>query len=312
MRYLLSVLLIFSFAFAQTAKVITIQEDDVAKVEKKIEVKKEIKDGKVLVSITENGKTEVHEFDIDDEEAMAKIHAKLDTDGEEGCSKVKIVKKIKEHNCKKENCDPATCKHAKKKECKKDEMVWQSKDDDKKVKIIKKYKSDNDLLLTDEKTGFLGVQIQDLSGQLAEHFKVKDAEGVLVSEVVEGSPADKAGLEAGDIIVKVDDKEIESASNLTAVIRSYEPKSKVKIKVVRDGKKKSFDATLDEAENRFPQKFGFPGSEERHMMMSKMHSGQDKFDFFSFPSENLKEEMEVLKKEMEELKAELKKLKESK
>ncbi len=172
------------------------------------------------------------------------------------------------------------------------------------------------MLFEDQKDGFLGVQIQDLSDQLSTHFKVKDGNGVLVSEVVADSPAEKAGIKAGDIITKVDDEDIEDASDLTTTIRSYEPESKVSVSVIRDGKKKTLSAKLGESENTFMYKFGDLGEMgEKHKMLLKMHpEGLEDFKFHSFPfdQDELKEQMEELREELKEMKEQLKKLQENK
>ncbi len=335
MRYLLTLLLLLGISFGQ--KTVEIKKQ-VAN-EKKIEVKAEVKDGKVFYKITKDGKTEEFEADMNDEEAMAKIHAMLekhDIDGDtkvaihknikghdctketsekEDCDqikKIKVIKKVQAHDCKKENCDPATCEHAIKADCKKDDMVWHMKGDDgdKMIKVIQKQK------MMDEKAGYLGVQIQDLSAQLGDHFKVKDGKGVLVSEVVDDSPAKKAGLKAGDIVTKVNDKEIANAADLTSTIRSYEPNTKVSVSVIRDGKKKNFDATLGKAENSFMFKYGDLGEMgDVHKMMLKMPHTELKdlnFHNFEFDTQEFKTEMENMKKELQEMKAELKKLQEKK
>lgn len=292
MRYLLSLLLIFSFAFAQKTVVIKKQFDN----EKNIEVKVKVLDDKVLYTITEDGKTEEFEAAFDDKDAMAKIH-----------------KKLAEHDCEAIMTTKKKCDH--------DAMVWHMKDDDdiKKLKIIKKHKMMDKPFLSDEKAGFLGVQIQDLSDQLSDYFKVKNGNGVLVSEVVESSPAAKAGLKAGDIILKVDDEDIENAGDLTTTIRSYKPESKVSISVIRDGKKKKLKATLGEAEQRFSYRFGdlkdFKHVGDKHKMLLKMHPKDlEGFEFRGFPfkHENFKEQMEEMRKELDIMKEELKKLREEK
>jgi len=285
MRYILSFLLIFSFGFAQKTVVVKKQVED----EKKIEVKVNVTDDKVLYTITEDGKTEEYEADLDDEDAMAKIHEKL-----------------AEHDC-----DALVMPE---KKCAKDKMVWKTKDgcDDQKVKIIKKHKMIDEPLLLNEKGGFLGVQIQDLSEQLSDYFKVKDGNGVLVSEVVKDSPAEKAGLKAGDIISKVDDKDIENAGDLTMTVRGYEPETKVSVSVIRNGKKKNLEAILGEAENSFMYKFGDLGEMgDKHKMILKMHpEGLDDFEFheFKFDKEEFKEQMDEMRKELSIMKEELKKL----
>ena len=278
MRYMLSLLLIFSFGFAQKTTIIKKIDD-----EKKVEVKVNVEDDKVLYTITEDGKTEEFEANLDDEDAMAKIHEKL---AEHDCEALVISKK----------------------KCEKDAIVLKSKDgcDKKNVKIIRKHK------MIDEKAGFLGVQIQDLSEQLSDYFKVKDGNGVLVSEVVEDSPADKAGLKAGDIITKVDDANIENAGDLTATIRDYEPDTKVSVSVVRNGKEKKLEATLGEVEQNYFHKLGDWGEMgDKHKMLLKMHpKGLEDFEFHGFPfdKEEFQEQMDEMREELSEMKEELKKL----
>jgi serine protease Do len=58
--------------------------------------------------------------------------------------------------------------------------------------------------------GWLGVSIQDLSPELAEYYGIKAKKGVLVAQVFEGDPADKAGIKANDVIIDVDGKSIDS------------------------------------------------------------------------------------------------------
>lgn len=314
MRYLLSLLLIFSFGFAQKITTTTKEVDGEKKIEVKVKVK--VLDDKVLYTITEDGKTEEYEADLDDDKALAKIHEKLEAHGINEGFKAKVCKKTRAHDCKKESCD-----RTRKKECKKDAMAWHMKDEGniKKLKIIKKHKMMDKPFLIDEKFGFLGVQIQDLSDQLSDYFKVKNGNGVLVSEVVEGSPAAKAGLKAGDIITKVDDEDIENAGDLTTTIRSYKPESKVSISVIRDGKKKKLKATLGEAEQDYLYKFGnlkdFKHPRDKYEMFLKMHpKNTEDFEFRGFPfkHENFKEQMEEMRKELDVIKEELKKLREEK
>ena len=316
MRYFLSLLLIFSIGFAQKTTVIKKQVDG----EKKIEVKVNVEDDKVLYTITEDGKTEEYEADLDDDKALAKIHEKLEARGIDEKVKLKVCKQVKAHDCKKENCDPKTCDRVRKKECKKDAVVWHMKDegDIKKLKIIKKHKMMDKPFLIDEKAGFLGVQIQDLSEQLSDYFKIKDGNGVLVSEVVEDSPAEKAGLKAGDIITKVDEEDIENADDLTLTIRGYEPETKVSVSIIRDGKKKKLKATLGEAENDYIYEFG-DLEELKHLgakqkMLFKIHDDDANLEFrsFLFDQKEFKDQMDDLHKQMEELKLELKELREEK
>ncbi|MFN3484323.1 MAG: S1C family serine protease, partial [Planctomycetota bacterium] len=66
---------------------------------------------------------------------------------------------------------------------------------------------------------WLGISVQDLSPELAEHFKLKEKEGALISQVYPGTGAEKAGLATGDIIKSVDDKPIKNVSELIKEIQ---------------------------------------------------------------------------------------------
>jgi serine protease Do len=92
--------------------------------------------------------------------------------------------------------------------------------------------------------GWLGVSIQDLKGELAEYYGVKGTEGVLVTEVVPGNPAEKAGIKAKDIITAVNGDKIKSSRELTAKAATLPVGETSKIKVVRDGQEKTFDVTV--------------------------------------------------------------------
>jgi len=83
----------------------------------------------------------------------------------------------------------------------------------------------------------IGVYIQDITPELAEHFGVN--EGVIVSKVVEGGPAAKAGIKPGDIIIAVNGKPVRKSNDLQKYIMRNPPGAKVKITIIRDGKKKT-------------------------------------------------------------------------
>ena len=94
--------------------------------------------------------------------------------------------------------------------------------------------------------GFLGVGIQDLDKDLVEAMGLGDAKGALVNGVSPDSPADKAGLKAGDVLVKVDDEEVASATDLRLKIASKAPESLVELTVYRDKKYFKTEAKLVE------------------------------------------------------------------
>ncbi len=87
--------------------------------------------------------------------------------------------------------------------------------------------------------GWLGVQIQDVTRELAESFEMDRPHGALVSKVVDESPAKKAGIKIGDIIVEFNGKNIETSGELPPVVGITPVNKKVKMKVIRQGKYKT-------------------------------------------------------------------------
>src|SRR5262249_17997865 len=71
----------------------------------------------------------------------------------------------------------------------------------------------------------LGIDAEDLSGQLGNFFGAPDGQGVLVREVMPGTPAEKAGLKAGDVIVRVDGKRVASTEDLRSALRDAAEKA---------------------------------------------------------------------------------------
>jgi serine protease Do len=84
--------------------------------------------------------------------------------------------------------------------------------------------------------GWLGVSIQELTPELAKNFGVADAKGALVGEVVKDSPASKAGFIAGDVIVAMDGKSIDSPTSLRNRVADLAVGKDVTIRVIRDQK----------------------------------------------------------------------------
>ncbi|MEO8225616.1 MAG: Do family serine endopeptidase, partial [Gammaproteobacteria bacterium] len=97
------------------------------------------------------------------------------------------------------------------------------------------------------KRGLLGVSISDFSADSAKAFGVEGtAEGALVQEVVDGSAAEKAGIEVGDVIVAVDGQNIKSASELRNTVGLKRSGDQVRVDVLREGKRRQFTALLSE------------------------------------------------------------------
>lgn len=96
--------------------------------------------------------------------------------------------------------------------------------------------------------GHLGVALSDLTPELRAHFGVPDNVGVMVSKVLEESPAFDAGIEVGDIVTAIDGEEIGGAGELARLIRSREAGDVVVVEAWRKGQLLQINATLDETE----------------------------------------------------------------
>jgi len=111
----------------------------------------------------------------------------------------------------------------------------------------------------------LGVQAQDLSGDLAAYFNVKEDGGALVLKVFEDTPAEKAGLKAGDVITKVDEEIVEDPDDLVRALSDYEEDDEVTITYVRHGKTETAKATLEGGAGRGFHFFQGPGRERERI-----------------------------------------------
>jgi serine protease Do len=92
--------------------------------------------------------------------------------------------------------------------------------------------------------GWLGVTIQDLKGDLAAYYGVKDRQGVLITDVVPGDPADQAGLQPKDIIVAINEHAIISSRDLTRHVADLKVGTKAQITYIRNGKKNDMNVKI--------------------------------------------------------------------
>ncbi|WP_455223581.1 Do family serine endopeptidase [Kaarinaea lacus] len=83
--------------------------------------------------------------------------------------------------------------------------------------------------------GWLGIEVQDITPALAESFHLKNTQGVIVAGILRNGPAAQAGLKPGDVIKKIDDKEIENTRQVMNTIANIKPDSKIKIDIMRQG-----------------------------------------------------------------------------
>ncbi len=114
--------------------------------------------------------------------------------------------------------------------------------------------------------GWLGVMIQNVNQDLAESFKLKSTHGVLISEVNAKSPAKKAGIKQGDVVIAIDGKAIDNVGELRNTIAMTSPGTKLVLMVMRDGKKYSIPVTIGEQ----PAKLGQAGKHKSNSPLADM------------------------------------------
>ncbi len=105
------------------------------------------------------------------------------------------------------------------------------------------------LYVGDGDRAWLGVSVQDVTGRNIRERHLSAKEGALVTEVVEDSPAEEAGIREGDVIVRFDDRRIEDSDDLIGAVRRTDTDEKVEIVVDRKGESKTLTATLDRTRN---------------------------------------------------------------
>ncbi|MBI1894166.1 MAG: PDZ domain-containing protein, partial [Candidatus Rokubacteria bacterium] len=94
--------------------------------------------------------------------------------------------------------------------------------------------------------GWLGVSVQELNEDLAKSFNANAGQGVLVADVVDGSPAAKSGVQAGDVILEFDGKKIESPVDLQRAVGLTQPGSAAKVKLMREKREQTVDVKIAE------------------------------------------------------------------
>jgi len=148
---------------------------------------------------------------------------------------------------------------------------------------------------------YLGVFLQDLTDGLREYFRLSDSIGVLITDVAPHSPAEKAGLKSGDIVLAVDDEKVGSAADLKILIAGKDDAALITLKIQRDGSVTTLKATLEKREGK---NFG------RYIVPFQEGVGSWIEDFRSEAEPEIRSNVEELKRDMEELRKEMQRLKE--
>ena len=92
--------------------------------------------------------------------------------------------------------------------------------------------------------GYLGVTISNLSSSMAKDENLKVTQGVYIESILEGSAAEKAGLQAGDVVVQIEGKPVTQASELQEIIASHRPGDQIRLEIIRNGNNMTRRATL--------------------------------------------------------------------
>jgi len=157
--------------------------------------------------------------------------------------------------------------------------------------------------------GRLGVQIEDLDDDTADQLDIRSGHGALVRSVVDDSPARRAGMKAGDVIIRVNEERIENSEDLVRTIRGLND-GPARITVVRRGGTQTLTANIaPRAESPNVMRFQGPRStRERTLMGDRARDRADRMRMFSDRDRengDLQREIESLKREVEQLRREL-------
>ncbi len=99
--------------------------------------------------------------------------------------------------------------------------------------------------------GWLGLNLQSLTPRLAQNFGVPDLKGAIITSTVPGSPAERAGLQPGDIVRSLNGKPVDDFQTLRGMIGSLEAGQKIEIQILRDGKPGKTNVTIEEIPPQF-------------------------------------------------------------
>lgn len=162
------------------------------------------------------------------------------------------------------------------------------------------------------KRGYLGVYPSDLNEELLEKYQVKT--GVLISEVVEQSPAEKAGLTNGDVIVEFGDTKVNSSEQIRQLIESKTAGDKVELKIIRDGARRDLTAVLGEAKPAFDYYWSSdqvpqPSAIDYLQVSEAAKKGEETLESSDQSLDQLRGDIRDLQLKMQKLSQELEKLK---
>ena len=150
--------------------------------------------------------------------------------------------------------------------------------------------------------GRLGVRVENLNRDLGDYFGVADGKGALVVEVVKDTPAERAGLKAGDVITSVGEKKIYDTDDLVSALRSRDA-GRVSLDVIRHGSRRTIEAELERAPRAMRLGRG------QGMMGYRDGDGNRRIVIRNSDRDQLQREVTDLRKEVKELQKQLDEMK---
>lgn len=160
---------------------------------------------------------------------------------------------------------------------------------------------------------YLGVSLLDLSEQLGEYFGAGEGKGALVEKVESDSPAEKAGLRAGDVIIAMDGKRIKSYEDVTEFLADADPGDAARVTVLRDRQETTLEVTLGEPEDTQPFQILRRGK-QLPLQWHALPEGDGDVRVYKFKDGGVPGlstgELDELREEMKQLQSELKELRE--
>lgn len=159
---------------------------------------------------------------------------------------------------------------------------------------------------------YIGLSLQNLNSQFGEYFGVEDGRGALITEVLAESPAEKAGLKAGDVIIEIDGNKVEGPNDVQEAVQEADEGDEIEVAVLRDKAEKTFKLEVAEAPDNFYSTPNMmkPDFDNNYLFIPRtkgLFRGNSDNDVFD--AQDMQEWREGIEQELKELQEELKDLK---
>lgn len=173
-----------------------------------------------------------------------------------------------------------------------------------KKKVIRVYTTDDEETGEATRDGYLGVQVQDLTRQLKIAMDLQGTDGALVNQVEDDSPADRAGIRKGDVIVRVGRTDTPTAADLTKTVRGMKAGDKVPVVVARDDGRHTLTVVLGARPKMERSDLDVPDMSDFHWQGDLPPNAR----VFLQQREDMKEQLDQLREEIERLSEEIRQL----